>query len=297
MTEPLRNRLKGAMTALVTPFADGAIDEDAYAKLIERQIAAGIHGLVPVGTTGESPTVSHDEHMRLIELCVEVTAGRVPVIAGAGSNSTSEAIALAAHAKETGADGLLTVTGYYNKPSQAGIYAHFEAVHDAVGLPMIIYNVPGRTSSDVSVETLGRLAQLEHVVGVKDATGDLARVARQRLVCGEDFIQLSGEDITAVGFNAMGGVGCITVTANVAPELCADMQNACLDGNWQKAVEIQDRLTPLHDALFSDTNPSPAKYALARLGLCSADVRLPLTEPHAGAKEKVDAALRDLGML
>lgn len=287
----------GSITALVTPMQDGKIDEKAFAALVERQIAAGTHGLVPVGTTGESPTLTHEEHQRVIDLCVEVCSGRVPVIAGAGSNATDEAVSIARHAEAAGADGLLTVTGYYNKPPQAGIYAHFKAVHDAVTLPMVIYNVPGRTMSDVAVDTLAKLSRLERVVAVKDATANLARVPLQRLACTEGFIQLSGEDITAVGFNAMGGKGCISVTANVTPELCAEMQNACLEGDWGRALKIQDRLTPLHDALFSDTSPGPTKYALSRLGLCSEDLRLPLVPASEAARRKVDEALSSLGLL
>lgn len=297
MPQPMNAEIKGSITALVTPFVDGRLDEDGFAKLVERQIAQGSHGLVPVGTTGESPTLNHEEHARIIDLCVEITKGRVPVIAGAGSNATAEAVRVAKHAEATGADALLTVTGYYNKPSQDGIFAHFSAVHDACSLPMIIYNVPGRTASDVSVDTLARLSRLERVVGVKDATANLARVAQQRLACGADFVQLSGEDITAVGFNAMGGRGCISVTANVVPDLCAQMQEACLAGEWEKAIGLQDRLVPLHDALFSDTSPAPVKYALSRLGLCSQDVRLPLVTASETARAKVDAALEGLGLL
>ena len=289
--------LRGSITALVTPFKDGKLDEAAYAGLIERQIAAGTHGLVPMGTTGESPTLSHDEHMRVVALCVEVTKARVPVIAGAGSNSTAEAISLAQHAASVGADALLTVTGYYNKPSQAGIYAHFKAVHDAVDIPLVIYNVPARTNSDVSVATLARLSELPRIVAVKDASADLARVAQQRLACTDGFIQLSGEDITAIGFNAMGGQGCISVTANIAPDLCAQLQNACLEGRYSDAVAIQDKLTPLHEAIFTDTNPTPVKYALSRLGLIEPDVRLPLVTPSDAAKQAVDKALEGLGLL
>jgi 4-hydroxy-tetrahydrodipicolinate synthase len=289
--------LHGSIPALVTPFKSDKVDEAAYEKLIERQIAAGSAGLVPVGTTGESPTLSHDEHMRVVELCVKGANKRVPVIAGAGSNSTREAIELAQHAEKVGADALLTVTGYYNKPSQEGILAHFKALHEAVGIPLVIYNVPGRTCSEISVETLGALSQLSRVIAVKDATADLARVARQRIACVEGFTQLSGEDITAVGFNAMGGSGCISVTANVVPELCAQMQAACAAGDWQKAVTIQDKLTPLHDALFSDTNPTPVKYALGKMGLIEPEVRLPLVAPSQSARAAVDKALSGLGLL
>ncbi|MEL6112931.1 MAG: 4-hydroxy-tetrahydrodipicolinate synthase [Pseudomonadota bacterium] len=290
-------QLHGSITALITPFRDGAVDEAAFAALVERQIAAGTHGVVPVGTTGESATLSHDEHRRVVSLCIEVVAGRVPVIAGAGSNSTAEAIALAQFAQEAGADALLTVTGYYNKPSQAGLRAHFQAVHDAVQLPMILYNVPGRTIANLSVETVATLSRLERIVAIKDATGDLARVALQRLASGADFIQLSGEDMTAVGFNAMGGHGCISVTSNIVPDLCAQMQQATLDGDWSAARALQDRLAPLHDALFSDVSPGPAKYALSCLGLCTDEVRLPLVGPSDGAKAKVRAALAGLDLL
>ncbi|MEO1425511.1 MAG: 4-hydroxy-tetrahydrodipicolinate synthase, partial [Pseudomonadota bacterium] len=287
----------GSITALITPFRDGAVDEAAYATLIERQIAGGTHGVVPVGTTGESATLSHDEHRRVVSLCIEVVAGRVPVIAGAGSNSTDEAIALARFAEDAGADALLTVTGYYNKPSQAGLQAHFTAVHDAVGLPIILYNVPGRTIANLSVDSVAALSRLARIVAIKDATGDLARVALQRLASGEEFIQLSGEDMTAVGFNAMGGHGCISVTSNIAPDLCAHMQNATREGDWETARALQDRLAPLHDALFSDVSPGPAKYALSCLGLCADELRLPLVEPSDTAKAKVRAALAALDLV
>ncbi|GAB4521121.1 MAG: 4-hydroxy-tetrahydrodipicolinate synthase [Amphiplicatus sp.] len=290
-------KIQGCITALVTPMRNGAVDEDAFQRLVERQIAAGVHGVVPVGTTGESATLSHAEHRRVISLCVEVVAGRVPVIAGAGSNATAEALALARFAEEAGADALLTVTGYYNKPSQAGLIAHFTALHDASGLPIILYNVPGRTVANLSVETIATLSRLPRIVGVKDATGDLARVALQRLASGEDFILLSGEDMTAVGFNAMGGRGCIGVTANVAPELCARMQNACLEGDYATALALQDRLAPLHDALFRDTSPGPVKYAMSLLGLCSDELRLPLVSPPEPVKQKVREALSGLGLI
>ena len=283
--------LRGSITALVTPFSGGAVDEDAYRGLIERQIGAGTHGLVPVGTTGESPTLSIEEHIHVVRLCVEAASGRVPVVAGAGSNNTAEAIRLAAGAEAAGADAILTTTGYYNKPPQDGLYAHFEALHEACSLPIVIYNVPGRTASDVAVGTLARLSRLERVIGVKDATGDLARVARQRVACAKDFVQLSGEDATAVGFNAMGGQGCISVMSNVAPRMCAAMQTACLEGRWDEALMLQDRLTPLAEALFADTNPTPVKYALSRLGLCREEFRLPLVPASDAARAKVDAAM------
>ncbi len=290
-------QISGSITALATPFRNGEIDEETYQALVNRQIEAGTHGLVPAGTTGESATISHAEHKRLIELCVEAAAGRVPVIAGAGSNATAESIELARFAEDAGADALLTVTGYYNKPSQAGLLAHFTAVHDANGLPMVLYNVPGRTVANLSVETIAALSKLDRIVGVKDATGDLARVALQRLASGEDFIQLSGEDMTAVGFNAMGGRGCIGVTANVAPDLCAKMQSACLAGDYPSALAIQDRLAPLHDVLFADTSPGPVKYAMSLLGLCADELRLPLAPPPEDVKRRVREVLQGLGLL
>ncbi|MEL6364491.1 MAG: 4-hydroxy-tetrahydrodipicolinate synthase [Pseudomonadota bacterium] len=297
MSEEALSRIQGSITALATPFRNGAVDEAAFRALVERQIEAGTHGLVPCGTTGESPTISHEEHRRLIALCVEVSAGRVPVIAGAGSNATAEAIALAQFSEEAGADAVLAVTGYYNKPSQAGLIAHYEALSNATRRPIVVYNVPGRTVADISVETMGALAKLPNVIGVKDATGDLARMARHRLACGEDFICLSGEDPTAVGFNAMGGRGCISVLSNVVPEECSAMQDATLRGDYQVALEWQDRLAALAEALFADTSPGPTKYALSRLGLCSDELRLPLAPPSAKAREKVDAAMAALGLV
>lgn len=289
--------LKGSITALVTPFRDGRVDEEAFAALVERQIAAGTHGLVPVGTTGESATLNDEEHERVVRLCVEAAAGRVPVFAGAGSNDTAYAISMARRVEGFGADGILAVTGYYNRPSQAGLLAHFTALHDAIELPIIIYNIPARTVVGLSVETLAKLSELARVVAVKDATGDLARVALQRVHCAPGFTQLSGEDMTAVGFNAMGGRGCISVTSNVAPELCAEMQNATLEHDYVTARALQDRLAPLHDALFSDASPGPAKYALSLMGLCTPDVRLPLVGPNEASKVKVRAALEGLGLL
>ena len=282
---------KGSFTALITPFRDGVIDEDALVRLIEWQIGEGTHGLVPVGTTGESPTLSHDEHKRVVELTVQTAAGRVPVIAGAGSNSTKEAIDFAVHAKSAGANAILVVTPYYNKPTQEGLYQHYKAISDAVEIPIIIYNIPGRSVIDMSVATMRRCFALANVVGVKDATADLARVSQQRAAMGADFVQLSGEDATALGFMAHGGHGCISVTSNVAPGLCAEFQNACLAGDYAKALSIQDRLMPLHDCLFIETNPGPAKYALWRLGYCSADTRLPLAPLGDSTKQAVDAAL------
>jgi 4-hydroxy-tetrahydrodipicolinate synthase len=290
-------KFHGSITALVTPFKRGRIDEEAFSRLVRRQIEAGAHGLVPAGTTGESATLSHDEHRRVIELCVEAAAGRVPVIAGAGSNATAEAIEIARFAESAGADAVLTVTGYYNKPSQAGLIAHFTALHDAIGLPIVLYNVPGRTCSNLSVETIAQLSRLPRIVGLKDATGDLARVALQRLACADGFIQLSGEDMNAVGFNAMGGKGCIGVSANVAPDLCAKMQEASLDGDFETARRLQDRLAPLHDALFKDTSPGPVKYALSLLGLCSDELRLPLVSPPDSVKERLREVLEGLGLI
>lgn len=290
-------QLKGSITALITPFRDGKVDEGAYRRLIERQIEAGTHGLVPVGTTGESATLTDDEHERVIRLCIETADGRVPVIAGAGANDTSYAISIAKRAQSFGADALLAVTGYYNRPNQAGVLAHYTALHDATDVPIIIYNIPARTAVNISVETLAALSNLPRIVGVKDATGDLARVAQERMHCSDGFIQLSGEDMTAVGYNAMGGSGCISVTSNVAPSLCAAMQEATLKGDYQTALHLQDRLAPLHNALFSDASPGPTKYALSLLGLCTGDVRLPMTPPSDEAQGKVRAALKGLDLV
>ena len=287
----------GSMPALVTPFKNGAVDLDGFAAHVEWQIAEGSHGLVPVGTTGESPTLAHDEHYAAITACVEVAAKRVPVIAGCGSNDTRTALAHLAHAEKVGADAALIVVPYYNKPSQAGLIAHFTALHDATSLPIIIYNIPGRSVADMSVETMAELAQLPRIIGVKDATGNIARVAQQRLACGTEFIQLSGNDDMAVGFNAQGGVGAISVTANVAPKLCAQMQEATLRGDYAGALAINDRLQPLHAALFSDASPGPTKYALSRLGRMGVEVRLPIAEPSDTAKAVVDAALAHAGLV
>lgn len=290
-------QLTGSITALVTPFRDGAIDERAFQELVERQIAAGTHGLVPVGTTGESATLSDAEHERVVRLCVEAAGGRVPVIGGAGSNETAYAISMGKRLQETGVDAILSVTGYYNRPNQAGLVAHYTALHDATDIPIILYNIPARTVVGLSRETMAALSSLPRIVGVKDATGDLARVALQRRECSDGFIQLSGEDMTAVGFNAMGGTGCISVTSNVAPELCAHMQDACLNDDYVTARAIQDRLAPLHDALFSDASPGPAKYALSLMGLCTDELRLPLVSPNDASKAKVRAALEELGLI
>jgi 4-hydroxy-tetrahydrodipicolinate synthase len=288
---------KGSFVALITPFRNGKVDEEAFAKLVEWQIAEGTHGLVPCGTTGESPTLSHEEHRRVIEICVDVTKKRVPVMAGAGSNNTLEAIALTRFAKEAGADGVLSVTGYYNKPTQEGQYQHFKAISEAVDLPIVLYNIPGRTVVDISVETMVRIAKLKNVVGVKDATSNLARTSLQRHLIGPDFIQLSGEDATSLGFNAHGGVGAISVTANIAPKLCAEFQTATLKGDFKRALEIQDRLMPLHHALFVEPNPAPVKYAASLLGLCQDELRLPLTSATEAAQVKVRDAMRHAGLI
>jgi 4-hydroxy-tetrahydrodipicolinate synthase len=288
---------KGSFTALITPFKNGKLDEEAFRRLVEWQIAEGTHGLVPVGTTGESPTLDYDEHKRVIELTIEVTRKRIPVVAGTGSNSTAEAIELSQHAEKAGADGLLIVTPYYNKPTQEGLFQHFKAINDAVGVPIIIYNIPGRSIVDMSVATMARCAELRNVVGVKDATANLARVSQQRLAIGENFCQLSGEDATALAFMAHGGHGCISVASNVAPRLCADFQNACLKGDFKTALALQDRLMPLHDVLFIETNPSPVKYAASRLGLCSAETRLPLVPVSEATRKAVDDALAKVGLL
>ena len=281
--------IKGSLPALVTPFADGKLDLEALKRLIEWHLESGSDGFVPVGTTGESPTLSHEEHDTVVETVVQTVNGRAPVIAGAGSNSTAESIRLAQAAEAAGADAILVVTPYYNKPTQRGLIAHFTAVHDACNLPIIIYNIPPRSVVDMLPETMGELAKLPRVVGVKDATGDLARVSMQRMSCGPDFIQLSGEDPTAHGFNAQGGIGCISVTANVAPALCAAVQDACAAGDYAKALEIQDRLMPLHKAIFTEPGLVGAKYGLSLLGKCSEDVRAPLT----GLSDSTKTAIRD----
>lgn len=287
--------IQGSLTALITPFRDGIVDEQAFISLVERQIAAGTHGLVPCGTTGESPTLSHEEHRRVVELCVKTAAGRVPVVAGAGSNSTAESVDLVRHAKAVGADAALVATGYYNKPSQAGIVAHYTRISEAVDLPLIIYNVPGRTIVDISVETLGALSGLRTVAGVKDATGALDRVGNHRRLCGENFILLSGDDGSALGFNALGGTGCISVTSNVAPDLCAQMQAATLKGDFATARAINDRLASLHTTLFCEPSPAPIKYACSLLGLCTDEVRLPLMGMTDDGKAKVRAAMNLAG--
>lgn len=290
-------KLKGSMPALISPMRGGNLDEAAFRKFVEWQIAEGSHGLVPVGTTGESPTVTEAEHKRLIEITVEVAARRVPVIAGAGSNNTAEAIEYAAHAKKAGADAALVIVPYYNKPTQEGIYAHFAAIAKAVDIPLVLYNVPGRTVANMSVETVARLAKdFPSIIGIKDATADLTRVSRQRLL-NPGFIQLSGEDGTALGFNAHGGVGCISVTANVAPRLCAGLQEATLKGDYAAALAIQDKLMPLHHALFIETSPGPVKYAASLLGLAGPEMRLPMVEIAESSKKAVREALIHAGLL
>ena len=289
---------RGSMVALITPMrADGSVDEKAFKELVEWQIAEGTEALVPVGTTGESPTLSHAEHKRVVELCIEAAGGRVPVIAGAGSNSTAEAIDFARHAEAAGADGILVVTPYYNKPTQEGMFLHFSAIADAADIPMFIYNIPGRSVVDMSVETMGRLAKHKNIVGVKDATANLTRPLHTKRACGEDFIQLSGEDHTALAFNASGGVGCISVTANVAPRLCAEMHKAWRDGKLDEAMAIQDRLVPLHDALFCETSPGPVKYAASLLAKSTDHCRLPLAPVGEASKARVREAMVSVGLL
>ena len=286
----------GSIPALVTPFSGNCVDEDSLRQLIEWQIDEGSNGLVPCGTTGEAATLSTDEHRRVVEIAVEVARGRVPVIAGCGSNNTAHAIELTNIAREAGADAALHVPPYYNRPNQDGIYAHLAAVAD-LDLSIILYNVPSRTITDIAVETMARLSRLPNVVGVKDATGNLARVSAQRQACGEQFVQLSGNDDMALGFNAMGGVGCVSVTANVAPRLCSQFQEAMREGRWPQALELQDRLFPLHAAMFSDASPGPVKYALSRVrNGFSAELRPPMTEPSAASKSAVDAALAHAGL-
>ena len=288
---------KGSFTALVTPFDGDSVDYDAFTRLVEFQIQSGTHGLVPCGTTGESPTLSHEEHARVVEVCISAAKGRVPVIAGAGSNSTKEAVKLAQLAEKAGATAVLSVTPYYNKPTQEGLYLHFKAINDAIGIPIIIYNIPSRSVIDMSVATMARLFKLPNIAGVKDATASPVRLSQQRLTLGEKFNQLSGEDATALAFMAHGGHGCISVTSNAAPKLCAEFQNACLAGDFRKALELHDRLMPLHEALFVETNPGPVKYAASRLGLCKPDTRLPLAPISDQTKALVDAALEKAGLL
>jgi 4-hydroxy-tetrahydrodipicolinate synthase len=293
----MKMMFQGSLPALVTPFRDGKVDEAALEALVDWHIAEGSHGIVPVGTTGESPTLTHAEHGRVVEIVVRTAAGRVPVIAGAGSNNTAEGIELIRHAERVGADAALVVTPYYNKPTQRGLIAHYTAMHDASNLPIIIYNIPGRSVIDMTPETMGELAKLPRIIGVKDATGDVVRVNRQRETCGPKFIQLSGEDASALGFNLHGGVGCISVTANVAPRLCAEFQEATLNHDWKKARALQDRLMPLHTAIFLEPGVVGAKTGLAMLGRCADEVRLPLTGCLPETKARIEAAMRHAGIL
>lgn len=287
----------GSIPALITPFRNGIVDEQAFQALVARQIAEGTHGLVPCGTTGESVTLSTKEHIRVVEMCVEVAAGKVPVIAGAGSNNTAHAIELAEHAKRAGADAVLVVAPYYNKPSPDGLFAHFKAINDAVDISIYLYNVPGRTVIDMSAETVGRLAQLKNVVGIKDASNDLGRIAKHRALAGEKFVQLSGDDPNAIGFNAHGGRGCISVTANAAPKLCAQLQDATLQGAYDTARAIDDKLWPLHKAMFCEPSPAPAKYACSLLGLCTDEVRLPIVPCSDAAKAQIRSAMTHAGLI
>lgn len=296
-TESKGRMFKGSYTALITPFKDKQIDEDALRRFVDWQITEGTHGLVPTGTTGESPSLDYEEHNRVIAVTIEAARGRVPVMAGTGSNSTSEAIWLSQHAEKAGAQALLVVTPYYNKPTQEGLYQHFKAINDAVGLPIFIYNIPARSIVDMSVETMARLYELKNIVGVKDATANIARVSQQRAAMGPDFIQMSGEDATALAFIAHGGHGCISVASNIAPRLCAEFQNACLAGDFKTALTMQDRMMPLHDVMFIETNPGPVKYAASRLGLCSAEMRLPMVPVTDAARKKIDAALEQVGLV
>ena len=299
MTTPANAaRFRGSFTALVTPFKNGALDEGKFREHVSWQIEQGTVGLVPVGTTGESPTLSHDEHKKVVEWCISENKGRAVVMAGAGSNNTAEAVDLARHAEKAGADALLVVTPYYNRPTQEGLYQHFKAVNDAVGVPIFIYNIPPRSMVDMSNEIMARLFELKNIVGVKDATGNVARVSQQRHIVGKDFIQLSGEDMTALAYNATGGVGCISVVANIAPRLCADLQNACLAGDYVTAMAVQDRLIPLHDAVFKEPGLAGAKYALKLLGRMDDNIRLPMLPVQQDAtKAALKAALIHAGLL
>ncbi len=288
---------QGSMTALITPFKDNKMDEDAFRSFIDWQIEEGTEAVVPCGTTGESPTLDHQEHMKVTEICIETVDGRVPVIAGTGSNSTKEAIELTRHAKEAGAAAALVVTPYYNKPMQEGLYQHYKAINDAVDVPLLIYNIPGRSIVDMSVETMARLAELPNIVGVKDATSDLARPMQTRLAIGKDFCQISGEDATIVPFLAGGGTGCISVTANIAPRLCADLHKSWRAGDMPAVMEMQDRLIPLHIAMFCETSPGPVKYAAKLLGKCNGETRLPICEISEASKERVEQAMVGAGLL
>ncbi len=289
--------LGGSIVAIVTPFRGGEVDRDALTGLVDWHLECGTRGIVPVGTTGESPTLSHGEHEEVVEVVVRKVEGRVPVVAGTGSNNTDEAIRLTEHAAKVGANAALVVTPYYNRPTPEGLIAHYTAVHDCADIPIVIYNIPGRSAVDMTVETMAELAKLPRIVGVKDAVGDLTRVSLQRHACGKDFVQLSGEDATALGFNAHGGVGCISVTANVAPRECASFQDACAAGDYAQALEWQDRLMPLHRALFVETSPAPVKYALSVLGRCSPEIRSPLVEVRPKTRAVVEDAMRHAGLL
>ena len=294
MTAP---RLRGSFVALVTLFRDGGVDEKGYRDFVAWQIDQGTHGLVPMGTTGESPTLSHDEDMRVVRLCVEAADGRVPVIAGTGSNSTDECITLTRAARESGADAVLIVTGYYNKPTQEGLFRHYRAVNDAVDIPIVVYNIPGRTGVDIAPATMARIAALPNVVGCKESTAAADRVSKQRHLCGRDFIQLSGEDAAVLGLLGMGGHGAISVTANVAPKLCAEMHEAWRRGDHEHAREVQDRLMPLHEALFAETSPGPVKYAASLLGWGDGSVRPPLVDCSEPVREQVERAMKGLGLI
>ncbi|HEY8697034.1 MAG TPA: 4-hydroxy-tetrahydrodipicolinate synthase [Rhizomicrobium sp.] len=293
----MRERLRGSIPALLTPMRNGEVDEAAFRQLIAWQIAEGSHGLVPCGTTGESPTLSHEEQGRVIEICVEETNGRVPVLAGAGSNATAVALSLTRQAKSAGADAVLCVTGYYNKPSQEGLYRHYATIAEAVDIPLVLYNIPSRAVVEISVETMARLSQVANIIGVKDATSNLARPVRERLACGKDWRLLSGDDATVLGYMASGGHGCVSVTANVAPKLCAQFQEACMQGAFEAARAIQDKLMPLHDALFCEPSPAPLKYAASLLGLCANEVRLPLAPATDAAEARVRDAMIAAGLL
>jgi 4-hydroxy-tetrahydrodipicolinate synthase len=292
-----KTSFRGSFTALVTPFKNGSLDEKAFRDIVEWQIGEGTNGLVPVGTTGESPTLSHAEHNRVVKWCTDQANRRVPVIAGAGSNSTAEAIELARHAEAAGADAVLVVTPYYNKPTQEGLYQHFKAINDAIGIPIIIYNIPVRSVIDMSVDTMKRLFELKNIAGVKDATANMTRVSQQRAAVGPDFNQLSGEDITALGFMAHGGHGCISVTSNVAPRLCAEFQGACLRGDFAAALKLQDKLAPLHVNLFVETSPAPIKYAMSLIGKCAETVRLPMVPASEKARTAVREAMVHAGLI
>jgi 4-hydroxy-tetrahydrodipicolinate synthase len=292
-----KTNFRGSFTALVTPFKNGGVDEAAFRNIVEWQITEGTNGLVPVGTTGESPTLSHDEHNKVVDWCVDQAKGRVPIVAGAGSNSTKEAIDLAKHAEKAGADAVLVVTPYYNKPTQEGMYQHFKAINDAIGIPIIIYNIPPRSVIDMSVDTMKRLFELKNIAGVKDATANMARTSQQRAALGPDFNQLSGEDITALGFNAHGGHGCISVTSNVAPRLCSEFQAACQRGDYAAALKLQDKLAPLHIDIFCETSPAPIKYAMSLIGKCSDEVRLPMVPASENARAKVREAMVHAGLI